>query len=164
MANAINPSTPEEIIREATLTRLSRFKYSLKHINRSVLDTLAKLKDMGKLIGLISNGDVHEVAGWDKSPLNKYFDSVVFSCNAGYVKPEKEIYELSLKELKVNPTECLFIGDGGSDELRGAKEIGMSTVLVTYVIEKIWPEKIDERKLYADFEISELKELLLNER
>ncbi|MFX0132822.1 MAG: HAD family hydrolase [Candidatus Hodarchaeota archaeon] len=83
MAHAINSNISEEIIKEATDTRMFRFKYSLRHIDPSVLDTLAKLKDMGKLIGLISNGDVHEVAGWDESPLSKYFNSVIFSCNVG---------------------------------------------------------------------------------
>ena len=160
MAHAINPNIPKEIIKDATETRMFRFKYALQHIDPSVLDTLAELKDRSKLIGLISNGDVHEISGWVESPLKKYFDSVIFSCNVGFVKPEREIYELSLKELNVTPTECVFIGDGGSNELKGAKEIGMSTVLVTYVIEKIWPEKIDARKKHADFEFSELKKLI----
>ncbi len=164
MAHAINPDIPEDIIKEATDTRMARFKYSLQHIDPSVLDTLAKLRDMGKLIGLISNGDVHEIAGWDESPLYKYFNSVIFSCNVGYIKPEREIYEKSLEDLKVNPEECLFIGDGGSDELQGAKEIGMNTVLITYIIEKIWPEKLNSRRKYADFELSEINEIIINNK
>ncbi len=158
-AHAINPDISEKVIREAANNRINRFKFSLEHIEPTTIDVLERLRNLGKLLGLISNADVGEIAGWNDSPLKKYFDSVVFSCTVGYIKPEKEIYEICLNELGVLPGETIFVGDGGSEELRGAKELGMTAVLTTHVIKNIWPEKIDERRKYADYEIDDLKGL-----
>ena len=36
----------------------------------------------------------------------------------------------------------------------------MTTVLAVHVLSKMWPEKIEERRKYADYEIDELGELL----
>lgn len=159
MAHAIDAQIPDEVIREAARTRAMRFRHALKYIEPGTVYVLKKLKDMGKLIGLISNGDVNEISGWDDSPLKRYFDSVVFSCFAGYIKPERKAYEMCFSKLQVLPEESLYIGDGNCDELKGAREIGMTTVLTIRVIKKIWPERIDERRKYADYEIDELKEL-----
>lgn len=158
-AHAINPDITEKVIREAANNRINRFKFSLEHIEPTTIDVLERLRNLGKLLGLISNADVGEIIGWDSSPLKEYFRSVIFSCRVGYIKPEKEIYEICLSELGVLPGEAIFVGDGGSTELRGAKELGMTTVLTTQVIKNIWPEKIDERRKYADYEIDELKGL-----
>ena len=89
-----------------------------------------------------------------------FFDSVVFSCNVGCVKPEPRIYEICMKELDVEPSQCLFVGDGGSRELEDARNLGITTVMITRVISEIWPDKIDERKKYADFVIERLNELV----
>ena len=66
---------------------------------------------------------------------------------------------MCLSELKVLPGESLYIGDGNCEELRGAKDVGMTTVLTIRVVKKIWPKKIDERRRYADYEVDELNEL-----
>lgn len=153
MAHAIDPAIPDSIIRQAAENRIHRFHYALQHIEQPTLDMLQQLKDRGKVLGLISNGDVNEFTGWQTSPLRQYFRYAVFSCDVGYVKPEKEIYELCMKKLQVNQMDCLYIGDGGSDELRGAKACGMTTVLTTRVIKDLWPEKIDKRRSCADYEI-----------
>jgi putative hydrolase of the HAD superfamily len=160
LARAIDPDISEQLIKKAADARTIRFRHSLLHIEPAVLNTLDRLKKTGKLLGLVSNGDQQEVSGWASSPLNVYFDAVIFSCHAGFVKPEKQIYELCIKKLGVMSGECLFVGDGGSDELAGAKAFGMRTVMTTRIIKKIWPEKIDERRPQADFIIDELDELL----
>jgi putative hydrolase of the HAD superfamily len=160
MAHAIDPSITRDVIQEAAYNRINRFKYSLEHIDRVTVRTLKKLKSLGKLLGLISNGDVNEIAGWSDSPIQQYFDSVIFSCHVGYIKPEREIFEMCIRELDVTPHEALFVGDGGSDELKGAQDMGITTVLTTHVIKHLWPEEIEARKKHADFEIDGIDELL----
>jgi putative hydrolase of the HAD superfamily len=159
MAHAIDPSITDDVIQEAVYNRINRFKYSLEHIDEVTVHTLKKLKSLGKLLGLISNGDVNEIAGWKDSPIQQYFDSAIFSCHVGYMKPEHEIYEMCIRELDVAPREALFVGDGGSDELKGAQCVGMTTVLTTHVIKHLWPEEVEARKKHADFEIDEIEEL-----
>ena len=43
-------------------------------------------------------------------------------------KPDSCIYEEAARRLGVTPSECLFVGDGGSDELPGAKAAGMTAI------------------------------------
>lgn len=160
MAHAIEPSIPLSVIKEATENRLERFRYALKFVKPVTLAVLKQIKALNKKIGLISNVIYNDIIYWNESPFSKYFDSTIFSCNVGYVKPEREIYLLGLKDLKVQAHQCIFVGDGGSDELRGAKEIGMKTVLTTEIIARHWPETINERKKYADYVINNLAELL----
>ena len=159
LARKIKPEISDEIIREAAKARVERFRRCLVDVDEELLNVLSVLRSHGKRIGLISNADVTEVAGWKESSLRELFDTAVFSCHVGYVKPEKEIYEECLRTLEVSPEEAIFVGDGGSNELKGAKALGMTTVMTTGIIEKIWPEKIDERKDFADYIIRDLKEL-----
>jgi putative hydrolase of the HAD superfamily len=161
MAHAIDSAIPVVIIEEAVRNRIERFRHALTSIEASTLNTLSELRKCGKLLGLVSNADVNEIAGWQDSPLKPYFNSVVFSCRAGYIKPEKEIYEIALKELEVLPGDAVYIGDGGSDELQGAKRIGMTTVLTTHVIKQLWPERIAKAKQFADYTIGEIAELIV---
>jgi putative hydrolase of the HAD superfamily len=95
MAHAVNPNLSDDLILKATENRILRCEGALRNIPSGTIGILKILKGMNKNIGLISNADVKEVFGWKKSPIREYFDSVVFSCDVGFVKPEKEIYEYS---------------------------------------------------------------------
>ena len=160
LAHAIDPSIPEEVIEEATENRIQKFAESLIEIPKETVQFFDRLKDTGKKIGLLSNADVMECAAWYDSPLTPFFDSVVFSCRAGYGKPEREIYEVSLEELQVHPPDSVFIGDGGSEELAAAQAVGMTTVMMTGIIKDAWPDRTKARKPHAHFVIENLAELL----
>jgi len=58
------------------------------------------------------------------------------------------------------PGECFFVGDGGSNELIGAKEVGMKTVFVSGVIAELWPETVAQRMPIADHHIAWVPEIL----
>jgi putative hydrolase of the HAD superfamily len=111
-------------------------------------------------LALISNADAVEVAGWPGCPLEECFDVVIFSCDVGHVKPEREIYEACLSRMKLESGHCLFVGDGSSRELEGAQDMGLQTVMVTGVIAHLWPEEIPKRRRHADHEIRTIPELL----
>lgn len=163
MAHAIDPAISEDVIEKATMNRIERFRGALVTIPEATIVALQMLKERQYKLGLISNADVTEVIAWHDSPISHLFDSVIFSCEVGCVKPEREIYEISMKQLQVDAHECLFVGDGGSMELKGAKNVGMSTVMITGIIKEIWPDRIDERKIYADFVLENLNEFLPEE-
>jgi putative hydrolase of the HAD superfamily len=46
----------------------------------------------------------------------------------GVCKPDPRIYRAACEQLKVDPRECLYVGDGGSRELTGAAAVGMTPV------------------------------------
>jgi putative hydrolase of the HAD superfamily len=52
------------------------------------------------------------------------FDAVISSTSAGYVKPDREIYELALARLGVRPEATIFIDDLASFT-RAAAELGL---------------------------------------
>ena len=161
MAHALNPDIPEDVVKRTTENRMKRFYNALVNVPDETIRTLRKLKSMNKKIGLVSNADVSEITGWEKSPAAEFFDSVIFSCDVGCVKPEPEIYTICMEELGVKAEQCLFVGDGGSHELEGAGNLGITTVMITRVIREIWPDRIDARKLYADYVIERLSELVM---
>ncbi len=160
MAHAIDPTIPEEVIKKAVDNRMERFAAALINIPKETQQVLKRLRSMNKKLGLISNADVSEVAAWGRSPIAGCFDSVVFSCHVGCVKPEPEIYRICTQRLGVSPGQCVFVGDGGSGELKGARDLGISTVMITSVVGALWPERIEERKPHADYVIERLSELI----
>jgi putative hydrolase of the HAD superfamily len=94
------------------------------------VDTIAELRRCGLKTGLISNCTEEVALVWAETPFAPLFDVAVFSATAGCMKPDREIYELALTELGVSGAESLFVGDGANDELRGARDVGMTPVLV----------------------------------
>jgi putative hydrolase of the HAD superfamily len=159
MAHSVDPSIPMHIIEEAARNRLEKFAASLADMPAASIRTLERLRSKNKKTALLSNADFPEISGWSKCPAAGLFDCVIFSCEAGLVKPERAIYGLCLERLGERPADCVFVGDGGSDELAGAKNAGLSTVMMTGHI-KLPPEKMKERMRYADFVISSLDELV----
>src|SRR5262245_39237011 len=146
LAHTVDPNISEELIQKATRVRIQRFKESLDGIPLENLATLRTLRAAGFRLGLISNADVMEVAPWPTCPLSGLFDVELFSCQVGLVKPEQAIYDRCALALGVSPRECLFVGDGGSNELIGAKEAGMSTAFVSGVMASLWPGRVEERR------------------
>jgi|SRR3989344_2964208 len=89
---------------------------------------LEELKNRNLKLGLISN-----LASPYKKPfygfgLDKYFNSVLFSCEAGLIKPEPKIYLQMMQELRITPALALMIGDKISADFNGPKSIGMQAV------------------------------------
>ncbi len=61
--------------------------------------------------------------------IGEYFDHFVISCEIGFLKPRKEIFQHTLKLLKVKPEETLHIGDLFSADVVGAFSCGMNACL-----------------------------------
>ena len=160
MAHSIDPNLPMTVIEKAARNRIARFENALISIPDRTVMALKRLRAAGKKICLISNADAMEIAGWRKSPICDLFECAVFSCDVGFAKPDKEIYEIGLKRIHQTPENAVFIGDGGSNELYGAKQVGLSTVMVAGVIREIWPEQIDAHRKDADYIIEEIDELI----
>jgi putative hydrolase of the HAD superfamily len=150
----INDCDKKEILK----LREERFKASLIDVNPTIVDVLLDIKKKGKKICLLSNADIIDVMHWDKSPLNELFDETIFSYEVGCLKPQREIYNIALKKMKVAPEKCIFIGDGGSDELKGAKELGMHTILTGHLLKRD-EKQHNEIKKFADYYIEDFIEI-----
>ena len=103
-----------------------------------VVATLAELRGKGYRIGLITNCSNDEIMDWESSKLSAQVEIPIFSCMEGIVKPMAEIYDLACNRLGVEQQASVFVGDGGSDELRGADGAGLKAIWATWFIEA-WP-------------------------
>ena len=94
-----------------------------------VLSALSRLAAGGVRLGLLSNAHEREIRRWHLSPLSSFFDVASFSCHIRHTKPQTSAYRHVLEALSVRPEDALYIGDGASDELRGARDAGFGTVV-----------------------------------
>jgi putative hydrolase of the HAD superfamily len=92
------------------------------------IPTLERLRERGLRLGLITVCSTEVAELWESSAFRGRFDATVFSCEVGIAKPDPRIYKLCCERLGVLPEECLFVGDGGNDELPGAERVGMTAV------------------------------------
>ena len=127
-----------------------------------VLHGLRQIKSLGLRIGVISNCSVEEVEAWAACPLAPLLDEVVFSYQVGHVKPDPEFYLLACQRLGVSPDRALFVGDGGSDELRGATEVGMKAYAASWFVNR-WPDhlrKVAEPATIGYGKVADFRDLL----
>jgi putative hydrolase of the HAD superfamily len=102
---------------------------------------LGRLRARGLKLGLISVCSEDVPARWPETDLAGLFDAETFSSQCGLMKPDAEIYLLTTRALEVEPSECLFVGDGANDELAGARRVGIEPVLFLPAGEcPRWPE------------------------
>ena len=92
---------------------------------------LESLRERGLRLGLVSNAFD---PGWllhrdlEEMGLRERLDYAVFSSEVGKRKPHPDIFRNALEALDVPAEEALFVGDRLYEDVRGAGELGMSTV------------------------------------
>jgi putative hydrolase of the HAD superfamily len=92
---------------------------------------LDALRGRGIKLGLVSNAFD---PGWllhrdlDQMGVGERLDFAVFSSEVGKRKPHPDIFRRALDALKVAPEQAVFVGDRLLEDVRGAGEIGMTTV------------------------------------
>jgi putative hydrolase of the HAD superfamily len=159
LAHSLDPTIPIEKIDEAATERQRRFDYALRNVEAELLALLGEWRESGLRLGLISNASTDEVAAWPESPLRQLFDTAIFSCHCGLCKPQPEIYLHALERMGVAVDEALFVGDGGSDEHRGAAAVGLDNVLLTRYIADYSADRLARRRESVKWEIAHLREL-----
>lgn len=92
-----------------------------------VLPAINKLKEMGYLIGVVSNTHNLEIKHLDLS----FADTTIISSEVGMIKPNPEIYELACIELGVKASECIFVGDTPRTDFIGPEKAGMTPILIS---------------------------------
>lgn len=125
----LNVPVTEEQLQEAFTVRFDYTVRSLKP-KPDTVPTLKTIREKGYKTALISDctGEVPLI--WDDTPFAPLFDVTVFSCTAGTLKPDPRMYHLAVEPLGVKPEECIYVGDGSSTELTGARAAGMRAVLI----------------------------------
>ena len=108
--------------------RWASLEDTFHEVPKESLELLQNLQNRGILTGLISNCYSDEAKMIKNCALYPLLDVTMLSYEQGISKPDADIYRRAAAELGVEPSECLYVGDGGSRELFTAKEIGMNPV------------------------------------
>ena len=129
LCDTLDIDVSDEQLDRAAAIALEYIRRALKPRN-GVVETLSRLRDEGIKTGLISNCLAETSNLWSSTPFPSLFHASILSCEVGMMKPDPGIYRLACERLSVEPSDCLFIGDGGSNELTGASNLGMDAVLI----------------------------------
>ncbi|KAA3634945.1 MAG: HAD family hydrolase [Calditrichaeota bacterium] len=101
-------------------------------VYNDTFDTLSKVKEAGKTIGLVSNtifpasAHIGELKRFD---LTEFFDFKIFSSTFGVRKPHADIFLAAANRAGVAPSECVYIGDRYLEDVTGPESIGMPAIL-----------------------------------
>lgn len=120
----IDDSTLAMITDKRIVTKSSCFEY----VDPDVFQLLSNLRTMGLQLAIVSNCSSEEVKVIKQSKIYQYFDQVVLSYEVGLQKPDIRIYKKAANMLGVALEECIFVGDGGSNELEGARMAGIKAI------------------------------------
>lgn len=119
------PATRENI---QMLIKLRNHSESKTGLFKHTLPMLKKLRK-GYRIGLISNTSIFATSKLKKKTrLFDNIDHLLFSYDAGMIKPDPRIFRKMLGIAKVKPSEAIMIGDKMDDDVRASRRVGMNAI------------------------------------
>ncbi len=92
---------------------------------------LTTLKSNYKLVALTNTNAIHNKV-WRVKYADSllHFEKIFCSHEIGTRKPEKKSFKIVLDYLQCKPSQIVFLDDN-ADNIRGADELGIATILVT---------------------------------
>ncbi|GHJ56835.1 hypothetical protein Nm8I071_61420 [Nonomuraea sp. TT08I-71] len=121
----VHPS--DEAVRAAVASRHRAVRADTR-LRAEAVPVLAALRGQGVRTGLISDC-THELPAFlPQLAVAPLLDVRVFSVQVGRCKPDPALYLAACHRLDLTPADCLYVGDGGSQELTGAERAGMTAV------------------------------------
>lgn len=143
-------ANPDPAAVRAAAERRLHLERSLLIATPRVLESLDRLHRKGLRLGLVSDCSAETPQLWHTTRLAHRFDVAVFSCELGVRKPDPSLYLAATAALGVLPEECLYVGDGASDELAGAERVGMTALRLRLEDADPDPATVsDRRKFYG---------------
>lgn len=122
--------TSPDGLRHALDARIAALHHDTR-LRPDAVSTLYALKSRGLGTAVVSDC-THELPAFlPQLPVAPLLDVSVFSIETGRCKPDPLMYLAACRQLGVPPEQCLYVGDGGSRELTGATEVGMTAVRLT---------------------------------
>ena len=95
-----------------------------------VMPVLNHLRELGLILGLISNVDRDITSLCQELGLSVLLQVVITSQEVGFNKPQPEIFQEALKQTGVKSSEAIYVGDQYQIDVVGANEAGMRGVLL----------------------------------
>lgn len=129
LADRLGVVLTDEQLDEASRIRRDR-QEAMFTLRPEALPVINQLHERGLKIGLLSDCTSELPDAWSRLPLSQVIDAAVFSCVEGTRKPDPRLFRAVAGRLSASPENCLYVGDGGGQELTGASAVGMRAVLL----------------------------------
>ncbi len=94
------------------------------------LTVLARLRQEGYLVGVISNWDNRLTRILEGLGLMAHVQHVTISAVVGWEKPHREVFDHAINALSVSPSRALHIGDSLREDIQGAAQAGLQPLWV----------------------------------
>ena len=101
----------------------------------------------GKKLAIISNQCSFYKPSFSTLGLNNFFDFILFSCDLGYGKPDRRIYERLAIQSGLHPSEILVVGDNEQQDYQAPIRYGYNSL------------HLARSKAMSNFQIRNLKEI-----
>lgn len=111
-------------------------------------EILRRIKENHKILGVISNFDPSLSKVLKEMEILDNFDFVLTSYEAGFQKPDANIYGFPLRKYDLEPHEALHIGNLYSLDYLGARQAGWSSLLITSIEKEL--QKADENHTFSN--------------
>lgn len=113
-------------IQAAQLFRISSTEYI--RLYPHVLESLQLLRQKGYRLWLLSNAqEMFTRYELNHLGITDVFDAIYISSQFGYRKPDVRFFRALLEEHRLNPKDCLMIGNDRETDIAGAKAAGLDT-------------------------------------
>lgn len=126
----------EALLKQIVRKRIAVKEECFRHLHSEIIPMLSTLKNRGFLVGLISNCFSEEAEVIRRSELLPYFDAIYLSYEQGIQKPDEEIFQRCMDGFSVKAEECIYVEDGGSNELETARKLGMKAVQAAWYLKE----------------------------
>ncbi len=108
-------------------TELEKFISVSSVIHDETKTVLKKIKKSGRRVGIVSNSMRRTIALYlRKYRLNPYIDFIFSQDDAGCRKSSKEFWKKLIEIERLNPSECIVIGDHEEEDVAMPKKLGFS--------------------------------------
>jgi putative hydrolase of the HAD superfamily len=120
-----------------------------------LIELLQYLKEKKIKVGIATNMTTYaQLKKIASLGISSYLDCIVTSNEVGSEKPKSPIFLVALHKIGCSASEALFVGDDPENDIKGARKVGMKTILI-----KTSKNSIDAHKVGADFVITNLLEI-----
>ena len=105
--------------------------YFHRRLRPRVREMLDELKEMGMKLGVISNtAALYQVFdSLEEYGIRDAFQDVTLSSVTGFRKPSRDIFTVSLRQMRSRPEECVYVGDTVSRDVIGSKKAGFAAAI-----------------------------------
>lgn len=97
-------------------------------LRADAVDTLIALRMAGLKLAVVSDCGYELPTMLPGMPIAPLLHTAIYSVDVGACKPDARMYRTACERLEVRPDRCLYVGDGGSQELEGALAFGLDPV------------------------------------